>query len=618
MCLDSSAKRLYSEFGLFLQEDQCRIATNYPEDYAPYLKDGDTFDFIIVGSGAAGSVVANRLSEIDSFKVLLIEAGPVKVPYGTEIPYTSVLDHPSDIDWNYKTEFDGKTCLGFKGERCPWPRGKVLGGSTVLNYLLYVRGQSNDYDRWATLTGDAVWKYENVLRYFKKSEDFRPIEANSDAQYHSVGGYQTVDDFFTDTEYDRDKINGIFSGFAELGVPIIEDESNARHRTGITKAKGTLRDGKRCSVAKAFLSPIRHRENFKMAGNSLATEILIDKRTSTAYGVEILRKKRHRLRIFAKREVIVSGGTVNSAQLLLLSGIGPRDHLDEIGIPVVRDAPVGYNLQDHANLLAFVVGFDGSRNPNSRLSFADSLYEYISRSTGPYAGTDLKCVSSFIRVADAVTTTDDDDSLPNIHVTMTDFRYKDAYKAEATMKGYKDEIVRSLVKYVDQSDVLQITPATAKVFSKGRILLNSTDPTKAPRIIPNYFSDSRDREHMLNAVDFLTRLVRETEAMKNMSARLLQLDIPACNAETFPTRDYWNCTIDQLMSTSFHPVGSVKMGSDDDSSAVLDSKLRVKGIKKLRVVDASVMPEIVSGNTNAPVIMIGEMGADFIKADSLS
>lgn len=554
-------------------------------------------------------MVAHRLSEVDNFEILLIEAGD-DPPYSTEIVHLSPVTFIPEIDWGYKTEYDGRTCLGYKDERCTWPRGKVLGGSSTTNSMLYVRGRPYDYDRWANLTGDPVWRYENVLRYFKKSEDFQSKEnySNSTLHYHGIGGLQSVGDLFTDNEYCRRKQDAIFGGFKELGYPINEDESDPGTFLGVSKLRGTVRDGKRCSTAKAFVLSAKHRRNLKVTRRTLACRLLTVKHTTR--GVEVSNRSGQRLKVYARREVIVSGGAINSAQLLLLSGIGPRDHLDEMGIPIVKDLPVGYNLHDHVNYLGFIVGFD-TRTPNTRLSFTDAVYQFLSRSTGVLTGTDLNSMSLFADVLE-----DNDGPSSTAHITMTDYRFNNTLKLNQTIGSYKREIRDSYVRHVRQSDVVQFTPTGSLIFSKGRILLNGVNPKSPPRIMPNYFADVRDRELLLGAIDLLVRFVK-TEPMKNAGARILRLDIPGCNGKTYLTREYWNCTLDYVIGTSYHPVGSVKMGSKDDLTAVLDSRLRVKGIKRLRVVDASIMPEIVSGNTNAPAIMIGEIGSDFIKEDNV-
>lgn len=292
------------------------------------------YDFIIIGGGSAGAVLANRLTENPKVSVLLLEAGPDENEV-TDVPSLAAYLQLSSLDWSYKTEPSNSACLGMVNNRCNWPRGKVLGGSSVLNYMIYVRGNKNDYDNWAQM-GNTGWDYKSVLPYFKKSEDNRnPYLART--PYHSSGGYLTVQESSWHTP--------LAAAFVEAGTEIGYEnrDINGEKQTGYMIAQGTIRRGSRCSTAKAFLRPIRLRPNFHLALNAFVTKIEIDPKTKRAWGVEFVRHNRKQI-IRARREVILSAGAINSPQILMLSGVGPRDHLEAMGIPVLKDLPVGNNL----------------------------------------------------------------------------------------------------------------------------------------------------------------------------------------------------------------------------------------------------------------------------------
>merc|ERR1719445_723859 len=296
------------------------------------------YDFIVIGAGSAGAVIANRLTEEGKWRVLLLEAGGDETEI-SDVPALAAYLQLGRMDWKYKTEPQpGVACLGHTDQRCNWPRGKVLGGSSVLNYMLYVRGNRKDYDDWEA-AGNPGWGYEEALHYFKKSEDNRnPYLAAT--KYHSTGGYLTVQEAPWRTP--------LATAFVEAGVEMgyQNRDGNGEFQTGFMIPQGTIRRGSRCSTAKAFLRPIRHRPNLHIAMNSQVIKILIDNKSKNAFGVR-LRRKDKVYTVLADKEVILSAGTLNSAQLLMLSGVGPAGHLQEFGIPVHRNLPVGENLQDH-------------------------------------------------------------------------------------------------------------------------------------------------------------------------------------------------------------------------------------------------------------------------------
>lgn len=318
----------------------------------PFYSIQDNYDFIIVGGGSAGSVLANRLSENPYWNILLIEAGPDEISL-TDMPLMFPTIQLSPFDWQYQTEPGEKYCKSMKEGRCNWPRAKVLGGCSTMNAMLYIRGNRRDYDRWEYL-GNPGWGYDDVLPYFKKSEDMR-IEEFRDDEYHGKDGFLTVEHF----RYHSAIMDWFLDAAKELGYKVLD--VNGEYQTGFTPAHGTLRDGLRCSTAKAFLRPCCNRENLHITLLSTVEKVVIDPESYRATGV-VVSKLGAKKTVYADREVILSAGSLQSPQLLMLSGVGPRDHLESLGIPVYVESPgVGIGLLKHLStevLISFVLGYN--------------------------------------------------------------------------------------------------------------------------------------------------------------------------------------------------------------------------------------------------------------------
>lgn len=334
-----------------------------------------SYDFVVIGGGSAGSVVASRLSEIPHWKVLLIEAGPDENEI-TDVPALCGSLQLSQYDWKYKTVPSNTSCLGMKGNRCNWPRGRVLGGSSVLNNMLYVRGNRHDYDQWENL-GNFGWGYQNVLHYFKKSEDnWNPYIARR-KKFHNTGGYLTVQE--------APWRSPISAAFIRAGEEIGYDnrDVNGEVQTGFMLPQATLRDGSRCSAAKAFLRPTNKRPNMHFSLNSPVVKINIDPITKKVKGVHFERNG-DPFYVEVSKEVILSAGSINTPQLLMLSGIGSAEHLKKLGIPLIANLSVGDNLQDHVAMvgLTFVVNKPVSI-VQQRFPQASTAAEYVLNGSGP-------------------------------------------------------------------------------------------------------------------------------------------------------------------------------------------------------------------------------------------
>ncbi|KAJ9574393.1 hypothetical protein L9F63_025962, partial [Diploptera punctata] len=565
------------------------------------------YDFIVIGAGSAGAVVANRLSEVPKWTVLLLEAGGDETEI-SDIPSLAGYLQLSDMDWKYQTAppTESMYCRAMLGDRCNWPRGKVLGGSSVLNAMIYVRGNKHDYDHWAKL-GNKGWSYDEVLPYFMKSEDNRnPYLAKT--PYHSTGGYLTVQE----SPWRTPLALAFVEGGTQLGYE--NRDCNGENQTGFMIAQGTIRRGSRCSTAKAFLRPIRLRKNLHIAMRAQVTKVIVEPTgingAPRARAVHFMRNgKPHVVR--ARREIILSAGAIGSPQLLMLSGIGPREHLEQFNIPVIKDLKVGHNLQDHVGLggLTFVI--------NDPISFKKSRYqtlpvalEYILNERGPLTTLGVEGVA-FVNTKYANTSIDWPDI--QFHFAPSSIN-SDGGEQIRRVVGLRDRVYNTMYKPLVKGETWMILPLLLRPKSTGWIRLKSANYLHYPEIIPNYFAYPEDVATLVEGIKIAVNL-SSTPAFQKYGSRLHNIPMPGCGHLTFKSDEYWECALRHFTFTIYHPSGTCKMGPDSDPDAVLDPRLRVRGVERLRVIDASVMPTIISGNPNAPVIMIGEKGADIIKED---
>ena len=547
-----------------------------------------SYDYIIVGGGSAGAVLASRLSEDPDNTVLLLEAGGDYTEHSEyHIPFMFWELGRISPHWAYYTVPQRHACQGWIEQRSFWIEGKVLGGTSVFNAMTYARGSRHDYDGWEN-GGCTGWGYRDILPYFLKSEDVTDEDLKH-SKYHSTGGYLAVKKGPLTPLADQYLRAG-----QELGYDVVD--YNGETQEGFADVQINVRDGVRSSTGLEFLLPARERRNLHVGINSFVTKIVVEKKTAS--GVDVIRKQRKHF-IKANKEVIVSAGTIQSPQLLMLSGIGPKSHLEEFGIRVYADLPVGENLQDH--MILFVssgLNTSDSITKSKKDNWLTAL-KYKLFGTGILSGSGVETAAFFC------TNTENKTKDCAADIEFLNGRYL------SYLPNLKSEIVKEYLNRNPEAPGFTVVMILTASKSVGSIKLTSADPFDLPLINPNYLSDRRDVEAFIRGLRIWEKYI-QTPTMQSIGANFDDVNQKFCSKYEFRSDAYWECFIRHIATTGNHPVGTCKMGGIDEVTAVVGPELKVKGIKNLRVVDASVMPVIPSGNINAPVIMIAEKAADMI------
>ncbi|GBP87852.1 Glucose dehydrogenase [Eumeta japonica] len=593
------------------------VARN-PQDIFDFLRDSyplpgglesplDEYDYVVVGAGSAGSALASRLTEGSKASVLLLEAGKPEMLV-TDVPVLAPLFQDTDYAWQYYMERQPGVCMGMEDERCFWPRGKAVGGTSVINYMIYTRGRPQDWDRIAG-DGNYGWSYDNVLKYYMKSEK-ATLKGFDENPYRNRYGVLPVEFVPVRTK--------LIEAFLEAGRLMGHRtvDYNAPDGFGFGYVQVTISDGRRQSSAKAFLHKHKKRMNLHILPESRVIKVLIDPNTKVAYGVEYVRNRLKRT-VKARREIILSAGPIASPQLLMLSGVGPKQQLTSVGISLIKDLPVGQTLYDHIcfpgqifSLNETNVSFTENRDATLP-AFIRWLYYGDSGIASPGAVEGIGYIKTEV--------SDDPEDVPDIELisiggSIVSDGGPGASKGVRKGMKIKDSVFNEAFGSIDNTDTWSTFLMLLHPKSKGRLELKDNNPFSFPKLYGNYLTDPRDVATFIAGIRHVAKLA-STEPFQRYGAKLHPANYRECRMFAFDTDEYWECAIRTLTATLHHQIGTCRMGPAGDPEAVVDPELRVHGIQGLRVVDTSVLPRTISAHTNAPGIMIGEFAADLIKSN---
>ncbi|XP_058128198.1 glucose dehydrogenase [FAD, quinone]-like [Anopheles ziemanni] len=560
------------------------------------------YDYVIVGAGPAGSVLAARLSEDPNVSVLLLEAGRAEIPLVTTIPLSAPNLQATDYNFAYETETQTRACLGLWDRKCSWPHGRGVGGSSIINYMIYTRGNRRDYDAWAA-AGNPGWSWEDMLPYHIRAEraNLRDFGGNG---FHGRQGPLSVEDCPF-----RSRIATAFVESAQqAGFRYLD--YNAGDQIGVSFLQANTLQGRRVTSGNAYLVPVRNRPNLHILTRAWVTRVLISQATKEATGVVFVRNgKTHTVK--ARKEVILSAGAFESAKLLMLSGVGPADHLRSFGIPVVQDLPVGEQLYEHPGVFGpvFLVRqpIDGYTNLDENLTLGNIL-QYL-KGRGVFT---TNSVESLMYVKSPVAASPDP-GLPDVEImqAFTSIAFDTGYGTarsfrltNATYDGY--------FRPIENVRSFQYLPMLLKPYTRGTLRLKSTNPFHHPVFHYQYFEDDRDLEALVYGMEEAIRVTSQ-EPFRKLGVELYRKHLPGCEQYPFGTHRYWRCHVMTLTATFHHQVATCKMGPPTDPEAIVDHQLRVYGVGRLRVADIGVVPFPPTAHTAAIAFAIGEKAADLVR-----
>ncbi|XP_032528003.2 ecdysone oxidase-like [Danaus plexippus] len=537
-----------------------------------------TADYVVVGAGTAGSIIGFRLTEDPNVDVVMVEAGD-DPPTDAELPGLFFSLPKTKIDWNYTSEDDGYSAQYHRNKFVDLPSGKVLGGSSSLHHFYYLRGDAADFEDWVKASGNESWSLENLLPYFKKSErlEDKDISDSETGNLHGYSGEVGITRRVTELP------EKYLQAFQEVGHPVVLD-INGHHVKGFTQPLFFIAEKKRQSSAEGYLTRAKSRDNLHLVKNTIANRILFDS-NNNAIGVECASLDGRVFKVFARKEVVISAGAFNTPKLLKLSGIGPRAELESFGIKVISDLPVGENLQDH---LAVVLAH-GLEKTNDTPS-APILNDFP--------------LDTFV----GLESIDPNQEKPDYLTLNLICRNNPECLSQlcSVVFGLNQDVCNQIMKAGEGREILVSILTVCRPVSTGRVLLKSSDPKDPPVIYTGFLSNKTDLENSARYIEDFIRVV-ESKYFKSVGGETLQPHLPNCSHLQWNTREYWKCYVLNMMDTTFHYSSTCPMGS------VLDSQLRVRGVGRLRVGDASAMPNIVSSNINAAVMVLAEKLADLLK-----
>lgn len=499
--------------------------------------------------------------------------------------------------YNYYIEPNGRACRAFENDQCYWPRGKVVGGSGAINAMMRLRGNRCDYDRWLDM-GNPGWGYDDIWPYFDKSETPPTNDTTNPKGYIEV-------DYFAPTAEDVFQL--IFKAAEELGQPLPQTFEKDNY-IGYSRIQGFVHDGIRSTTAKGYLTRVSERENLHVIKHAQVTKLNIDPTDKQVQSLNYRLGRKENMVVQVNREVIVSAGTIDTPKLLMMSGIGPEDVLKPLDIPVIQNLPVGKNLQDHAMNLLFIKYNDNEIGMKDQLN---TVYDYLVYRNGSLAtiGT-----MSLVGLKDINGNTSQ--PCANLEIIHQSYKKGDemSFKTFLDSVVIKEDLKEYLLNTIKESSLLLALLLLSHPRSRGTVNITSNSYKEAPKIDANYFAEEDDVQIMLGALDYITKFAN-TPALKERQGEIVHLPLDECDQNEFQSEAYWRCYIQFMTTTCYHPVGTAKMGPVDDTTSVVDPRLKVIGVQNLRVVDASIMPTVPGVNTNGPTIMIAEKGSDLIKED---